>query len=354
MRLTDLRISNLRNIVDLELSLSPGFNAFVGPNGAGKTSIIEAAYLLSHAQSFRPGSNDVLIRSGSNEMVVHGRVRTASGRHQLGLARRAGAWTAKVDNEAVGNLSELLRESAVVCLEPGSHALISGASAIRRRFLDWGVFHVEPAHLAQTRAFQRALSQRNALLKKGIETKELDTWDVFLASAAEPLAAARERYFARFSDKAASILSTFLPELGAATLSMGSGWPSGAPLLDVLFQARAVDLARRHTTRGPHRADWGIRFAMAPLREHLSRGQEKLCALGCVLAQAQLYVEQHHEWPIVALDDLGSELDAEHQRTVVSLLASAQAQVVISGTELPASLHDFAPAVFHVEHGRVR
>lgn len=356
MRLTELRISNLRNIVELEVSLAAGFTAFVGPNGAGKTSILEAAYLLSHAQSFRPGSNDVLIRSGASEMFLHGRVATNSGTVQLGLARQMGGWTAKVNNEPATNLSCLLREVALVCLDPGSHALISGASALRRRFMDWGVFHVEPDHFARTRVFQRTLRQRNALLKQGVIPRELDAWDDSFVRVAEPLAAARERYFKRYAEILASVLRIFLPELGPSTVQINRGWPSDMKLLDVLAQARGNDAARGHTTRGPHRADWGIRFEKAPVREYLSRGQEKLCALACVLAQAQLYAEERNEWPIVALDDLGSELDAEHQKTVVALLAAAQAQVLISGTDLPISLRQSGCPlrVFHVEHGNTR
>jgi len=356
MRLTHLRISNLRNIVQLDLSLADGFTAFVGPNGAGKTSILEAAYLLSHAQSFRSGPNEVLIRSGTNEMVVCGRVASGAGHVQLGLARQPGIWSARVNNAPAANLAALLGESALVCLEPGSHALISGASALRRRFLDWGVFHVEPQHFSRTRAFQRVLRQRNALLKQGVSPRELDAWDQSFVDAAEPLAASREKYFSRFAPMLGGVLREFLPELGNPTISMTRGWPADCTLQAVLEQARPNDVARRHSTRGPHRADWAIRFENAPVREQLSRGQEKLCALACVLAQAQLYAEEHGEWPIVALDDLGSELDLPHQNAVISLLAEAGAQVLISGTELPVPLCSdrFAKEVFHVEHGDVR
>jgi len=356
MRLTHLRIANLRNIVQLDLSLAEGFTVFVGPNGAGKTSILEAAYLLSHAQSFRSGPNEVLIRSGTNEMVVHGRVTNAMGQVQLGLARQPGAWAARVNNASAGNLAALLAESALVCLEPGSHALISGASALRRRFLDWGVFHVEPAHFSRTRMFQRVLRQRNALLKRGVTARELDAWDESFVCAAEPVATSREKYFSRFSRLLVAVLREFLPELGTPTTTVTRGWQSDTSLQAVLEHARTNDIARRHTTRGPHRADWAIRFENAPVREQLSRGQEKLCALACVLAQAQLYAEEHGEWPIVALDDLGSELDLAHQHTVISLLAQAGAQVLITGTELPAPLRSdgLAKEVFHVEHGDVR
>jgi DNA replication and repair protein RecF len=120
----------------------------------------------------------------------------------------------------------------------------------------------------------------------------------------------------------------------------------------VLQGAREVDRLRAHTTRGPHRADWWIRFASAPRREQLSRGQEKLCAIACMLAQAELYRADHAEWPIVVLDDLPSELDQAHQDQVLMSLRPAN-QILLSSTEIPISLDRSGTRFsrFHVEQG---
>jgi DNA replication and repair protein RecF len=88
------------------------------------------------------------------------------------------------------------------------------------------------------------------------------------------------------------------------------------------------------------------------LREHLSRGQEKLTALACMLAQAELYAEHRSEWPIVCLDDLASELDQAHQAAVVAQLIVANAQVLLTGTELPEALRSINSRLFHVEQGQ--
>src|SRR3546814_6631995 len=86
----------------------------------------------------------------------------------------------------------------------------------------------------------------------------------------------------------------------------------------------------------PHRADWHVSHGALPNGETLSRGQAKLTALTCVLAQAEHYVERRGEWPVVLLDDLASELDRAHQQRVLARLAAGQAQVFVTGTELPA------------------
>jgi DNA replication and repair protein RecF len=148
-----------------------------------------------------------------------------------------------------------------------------------------------------------------------------------------------------------SSIAGLLPELGAVELRYRRGWSDEQHLAEQLSTQRGRDLARGHTTLGAHRADWSVLFERAPMREHLSRGQEKLTALACVLAQAALYAGHHGEWPIVCLDDLASELDQEHQASVVAQLLSARAQILLTGTELPLALREVPARVFHVEQG---
>ncbi len=356
MRLDRLHITNVRNIAELELVLQPGINLFVGPNGAGKTSILEAAYLLSHARSFRSGGGEALIRRGSETATVVGSIDKQNAVTTLGLSRNRQGWQARLNQCAVPSLAVALREFALVCFEPGSHALIGGSSLERRSFLDWGVFHVEPEHVALARRYRRILQQRNEALKQAAGDTEMDAWDEELAKAGQPLNAARQIYFGHFADDLAKVLLLLLPELGPAAADLSSGWPDGKTLQQSLGESRGRDRGRGHTGRGPHRADWSIHFQHAPSREHLSRGQEKLCALACVLAQATHYARMKDDWPVIALDDLSSELDIPHQKAVVDMLLQARVQVLVSGVEVPQSLYQAAPdlAVFHVEHGQLR
>lgn len=353
MRLTRLHIENLRNIAVVDLALAPGLNVFVGANGAGKSSILEAAFLLSHAQSFRAGSVDDLIRRGQVRMAVAATHTHTHGEKRIALIRENSHWNARIDHTDAPQISSVIREVTVVCFEPGSHELISGAGRGRRGFLDWGVFHVEHAFLAAAKRYRRVLHQRNAALKRAAGDDELDVWDIELARAAESIEQMRGDYFARFAPRLVETLGQFLPELGDSAIEWECGWSQDIGMQKVLMQRRAQDRARGHTSRGPHRADWTIRFARAPQREHLSRGQEKLCALACVLAQARVHADACGEWPVIALDDFGSELDLDHQRRVLEWLRQGCEQVLISGVEVPDALrHESAtPRVFHVEHG---
>jgi len=356
VRLTKLRLENLRNIVELQIEPARGFNLFTGDNGAGKTSILEAAYVLSHGYSFRTRRSELLVRAGAANLTVFGIVNRESGStRRLGMVQDDGHWSARVDGETPPNLASALAHAAAVCFDPGAHALISGPSEERRRFVDWGVFHVEPEYAETVRRYRRTLKQRNLALREGLADRELDAWDDELVQTAEPVQAARQRYLDRLLPRLKRLLAEYLPELGEATVQTSPGWKPDRPFPAVLADARALDRMRGHTTRGPHRADWSIAFASAARREYLSRGQEKLCAIASALAQAELYQIDHGEWPIVLLDDLPSELDASHQDQVLRSLAGAD-QVWLSSTDVPATLLRTGTVYrrFHVEQGRIQ
>ncbi|KRF01220.1 DNA recombination protein RecF [Frateuria sp. Soil773] len=355
MRLLRLQVQHLRSLVEVKLELAPGINLFVGANGAGKTSLLEAAFLLSHGRSFRSGAKDALLQRGASSLSIFAELQGIDGQaHRLGLGREGGRWTARLDHAAV-TVGDLVTHCAVTCFEPGSHALIAGGAEERRRYLDWGVFHVEHAFLSAWRRYQRALKQRNSLLRSLAGPADpglFQPWEHELAQCAALIDVQRAHYLARLRPFLAASMGQLLPELGAVELRYRRGWPDDEALDDLLHAQRGRDLARGHTSQGAHRADWSVSFEQAPQREHLSRGQEKLVALGCVLAQASLYAELRGEWPVICLDDLASELDVAHQAAVVEHLRLAQAQVLLTGTEVPLAIGDTPATVFHVEQGQ--
>lgn len=357
MYLTRLDIRDLRCLAPLSIQPGPRLNWVTGDNGAGKTSLLEAIHLLAYGRSFRGPVRDGLIRSGAADLAVFAEWQEAAQRlRRVGLRHSGQTWEGRLDGAPATALGELCAALAVVTFEPGSHALISGGGEPRRRWLDWGLFHVEQDFLPLWRRYARALKQRNALLKSRPRTDQLEAWEHELAEAGEPLSSRREAYLERLQDQVAAVAADLVPSLGQANLQFQPGWRrQDLALADALLLARERDLATGYTSVGPHRADWRIDYAARPSREALSRGQAKLTALACLLAQAQDYARQKGEWPVVALDDLASELDRAHQRQLLDRLQASGAQVFISGTELPADAGrgNGEAAWFHVEHGVV-
>lgn len=355
VRLATLRVQGLRSLTDVSMQLEQGINLFTGANGAGKTSVLEAAFLLSHGRSFRSGARDALLQRGAAGLSVFAQVEHLQGRlRRIGLGRNGPRWEARIDGSVVP-LGQLVRECAVVCFDPGAHALLAGGAEERRRYLDWGTFHVEPSFWDGWRRYQRALKQRNALLRSAEATNEAlyAPWEHELVESADSIHRQREHYLSQLRPYLAAAAARMLPELGDLELRYRRGWPDDQDLHQALRLHRARDLMRGHTMLGAHRADWALAFEHAPAREHLSRGQEKLAALACVMAQAAHYSDRCGEWPIVCLDDLASELDLAHQQAVVEHLFTAQAQILVTGTEIPVVLKDRCRTTFHVEQGAV-
>ena len=356
MHLTRLDISNLRRFDHVQLLPGPGLNLVLGPNGAGKTSVLEAVHLMAYSRSFRGRVGDGLIREGATALEVFVEWTELPARTRRAGLRHAGqAWEGRLDGAPVAQLGDLCAALAVVTFEPGSHALVSGGGEPRRRYLDWGLFHVEPGFLALWRRYNRALKQRNALLKARVADAQLDAWEREMVEAGEPLTRAREHYLEQLQPCLQLVAAALAPSLGHARLGFLPGWRrEEMSLADALLLARDRDLATGFTSVGPHRADWRIGFDAIPGRAALSRGQGKLAALSAVLAQAELHAERRGEWPVIALDDLGSELDRQHQALVLARLQACGAQVLITGTEAPdVGVLPRQTLSFHVEHGRI-
>lgn len=361
MRLIRLTARGIRNLAPLELRPGPGLNLLLGDNGAGKTSVLEAVHLLAYGRSFRGRVRDGLVQTGRDALEVFAEWdEPRDVRRRAGLRHEGQAWSGRLDGEPVQQLGDLCAALAAISFEPGSHALVTAGSEARRRYLDWGLFHVErdgeQAFRFVWRRYARALKQRNALLKQRASAGQLDAWDAELVAAAEQLDRQRATYVDRLQPRLEALSDELLPQLGSGRFEYRPGWRRDQlPLADALLLARERDLATGFTSVGPHRADWRISHAARPGGEALSRGQAKLTALACLLAQAEDFESLRGHWPVFLLDDLAAELDQSHQHRLLERLSRSGAQVFVTGTQAPASLEAtaWAPTVFHVEHGRV-
>lgn len=361
MLVTRLTLSRMRRFTEATLEPRAGVNLIVGDNGAGKTTVLEALHLLAYGRSFRGRVRDGLVRQGEDDLEVFVEWQQPAGSdvitRRAGLRHSGQTWKGRLDGEDIDQLGTLCAALAVVTFEPGSHALVSGSGEWRRRFVDWGLFHVEQEFLSQWRRYARALKQRNALLKANAAPAALDAWDAELAEAGEPITSHRQRYLEHLQTWLLPLAERLAPSLGIGGLEFSPGWRRHElSLADALLLARERDRAVGHTSVGPHRADWSVQFASGLGREALSRGQAKLTALIALLAQAQDHADETGDWPLLALDDLASELDGQHQRRVTGWLGEIPAQVFITATEVPAAMDAFdgPRTVFHVEHGQLQ
>jgi DNA replication and repair protein RecF len=194
--LQSLRIQSFRCLEQVELALHPERNYLYGPNASGKTSVLEAAHFLSRGRSFRTRRNRTVVRHGCEALAVSGNVELDGIRHRLGAALGSGGLQLRVDGEDVG-AAETTRLLPVQVIDPEVHRLIDGGPESRRRYLDWGVFHVEHDYLGQWRKFRRVLGQRNAALKAA--QGDVTVWTQALAESGEAVNEARHHYVSRLA-----------------------------------------------------------------------------------------------------------------------------------------------------------
>lgn len=353
MRVKSLSISNVRNIATAQIDLDARLNCFIGDNGAGKTSILEALSVLSKGRSFRPGQISSLIGPAGESIQVVGKIESQAGdKHQLGLERDTVQWTARHNGADISNLSELTELLPFVVLEPNSHVLVSGPPDGRRRYLDWGVFHVEHHFLTHWRRYQRVLKQRNAALKQAsrLMVESLDSQFVQLG---EKLHRARQEHVERLEGLLQKQLALFCETLENVTLNYKKGW-TGDSLAEALEMSESRDIERGVTGPGPHKADLLLSIDGVPAKERLSRGEQKAMTAALILAQAQM-ISELGEMPVLMLDDLASEFDETHLSRVLGVGLELGAQILLTGTEeVPAIRTCNSPyTVFHVKHGSI-
>lgn len=352
MIVKSIQINNLRNIRAAEIAPHPQLNYFVGENGAGKTSMLEALVVLAKGRSFRSGQLGALIGPESEYFRIVTRTAGPDRPEQtLGIERSRKDWSARRNREDVAQLSDLAEHLPLVIIEPNSHLLISGPPDGRRRFVDWGVFHVEPGHLLHWRRYARALKQRNAALRQR-NPATVASLDPVLSELGEALHAARADQCGRLFQVLQGTLEALNPGLSAVSLEYQPGWTGGA-LRAALEEGTERDMERGVTGPGPHRGDIALDCDGNPAREILSRGEQKILATALLLSQAQIMADAG-KTPLLLMDDLASEFDAAHLGRVMAFGHQLGAQMWVTGTSLEA--YPEAPpegaAVFHVEHGQ--
>jgi len=353
MRVKSLSISNVRNISEAQIDLDPCLNCFIGDNGAGKTSILEALSVLSKGRSFRPGQISSLIGPAGDRLQVVSRIESQAGEsHQLGLERDTEQWKARHNGADISNLSEMTELLPFVVLEPNSHILVSGPPDGRRRYLDWGVFHVEHQFLMLWRRYQRVLKQRNAALKQASRAM-VESLDAQFVRLGEQLHKARQEHVDRLEVLLQSQLSLFCETLENISLNYRKGW-SGDSLADALEMSDVRDMERGLTGPGPHKADLVLAIDGVPAKERLSRGEQKAMTAALMMAQARM-ISEYGELPVLMLDDLASELDEAHLARVLSVGLDLGVQILLTGTDMVHAIRSCnSPyTVFHVKHGRI-
>lgn len=356
-----LDISKIRNLQDVSLVGLAPINIFYGNNGAGKTSVLEAIHLLSSARSFRSHKLNPLINSKSDKCLAFAEVRLkGQGFQPVGVERFKSSHkkgVIKVSGDRISSVSTLAENLPLQVLSSETFKLLEGAPAIRRQFIDWGVFHVEHRFHSAWRNAQRCLKQRNSLLRRGrIDNSQLEAWTAELVAAGELLDTFREKYFNAYMPIFTDVLER-LVALEGISLEYYRGWDRSASLSEVLSENEQKDREKGFTVSGPHRADLRLKSRSNMAVDILSRGQQKLVVCALRVAQGYLLSSITGKSCVYLIDDMPSELDKNHRKALCELLEGLECQVFLTCVDQDdldgCWKADTEKKVFHVEQGAI-
>jgi DNA replication and repair protein RecF len=339
VRLQRLQLRDFRNYSAADVELAAGLTVIVGPNGAGKTNLLEAVYFGCTARSPRTSNERELVRrrgEGVARVVVD--LEGDDGDHRIEVGFHPGeAKQMRVDGSPVDSLSTTELRPLVSVFLPERLELVKGAPAARRTHLDQVVAALWPNRAATRTAYSRALTQRNALVARvraGVAGHSaLDAWDAELAVHGARLMADR--------GEAVDGLRPLFAELAERLGLAGGAELRYRPRSDAadadglaaeLAERRTADLERGFTAHGPHRDELQLLLEGASLRAYGSQGQQRAALLALLFSERRLLAERRARSPLMLLDDVMSELDAERRELLAGLLR-ADGQAIITTTE---------------------
>ena len=363
MTLKHLSILNYKNIEEAELDFSPGLNCVIGCNGEGKTNLLDAIRFLSLCKSLGVTQDSLCIRHEQDFFMLKGQyeceddtleeIQCSLKRGQKKIMRRQG--------KPYKRLAEHIGLIPIVLVSPSDGLLIAGGSEERRRFIDVVISQMDLPYLDSLTRYNKALLQRNALLKMEppCDAEILSLWEEQMAIEGEFIYQRRQKYIDEFIPIFQRYYNLIAQDHEQVSLSYISHCQRG-PLLEVIQRDRYKDLAVGYSLHGIHRDDLEMLINGYPIKREGSQGQNKTMLVALKLAQ---YDFLHHTGtgtrPILLLDDIFDKLDSERVERIVQLVGDERfGQIFITDTDRQhltkiLSQEHFDAKLFQVDNGEV-
>ena len=355
MRVDRIRLASFRNYLDLDFAPAAGLNVIAGANAQGKSNLLEALAMLGTGKSFRAHRERELIRDGSEKAEVGGEARVAAGEIRLRctIARtpQGTRKTFEVNGGSVG-FARFLGRTRVATFVPADLQLVSGGPALRRAFLNAALAQLSPTYYRDLARYTKIVQQKSALLRGAIapDADLLLAYNDELARPATAIVAARR---------------AFVDELAAATAEIYARWRGARERLGVTYAPNAdgdvaealaasldVEVRRRTTLVGPHRDDIRLLVDGAPLAAYGSQGQQRTAVLALKVAEYDVMRARTGDAPILLLDDVLSELDAQRAEGFLEAVEGFE-QAFVTTTDASRRLRSTASATWSIRAATV-
>lgn len=332
----NLSAQNIRSHDNFEVGLSPTITVITGNNGSGKTSLIEALYIALQGSSFKGSDNDILRHDTSWWRIKvdfdDETKRIITFNPELNNKKKKFT----VDNKDIYRLAPKYRYP-VVLFEPDDLRLLHGSPSRRRQFIDRFISQLDPTYLNSLHKYERALRQRNNLLKKQfIQKDEVFAWDIILSEHGAYVIEKRIAFIEQLNSKLNEAYNKIAKSKDNIAVHYSHTYIGDIKqkLLNDLNLHQDRDSIVGFTSTGPHRHDVIFRFNDSPALSVASRGEVRSIVLALKFLEVDIIRKITGQNPIILLDDVFSELDDTRQKS----LLSAETQIVITSTKLPSNI----------------
>ena len=363
MILKKISILNFKNIREASLELSPKMNCLIGHNGVGKTNFLDALFYLSFCKSSLNPVDSQIMTHDSDFFMVEGLYEDESGKQTdvyCGM-KRGTKKHFKRDKKEYKRLSQHIGLIPLIMASPGDSSIISGGSEERRRFMDIVISQYDSVYIDALSAYNKALLQRNALLKMENEPDAalLDIWEEEMARNGEVVYAKRRAFVEEFVPVFQKIYAVISGGKERVSLTYVSHCQRG-PLLDVIRRDRFKDRAVGYSLHGVHRDELEMMLDGYMMKREGSQGQNKTYVLSLKLAQFDFLCRTASKTtPLLLLDDIFDKLDAQRVEQTVKLVSGdGFGQIFVTDTNrdhLDRILHNgcFDYKLFYVDDGNI-
>ena len=337
MILKQISILNYKNLEQVELEFSPKMNCFIGQNGMGKTNLLDAVYYLSFCKSATNPIDSQNMMHDKDFFVIQGVYVSESGDREevyCGMKRRQKK-VFKRNKKEYSRLSDHIGFIPLVMVSPADTELIAGGSEERRRFMDVVISQYDKEYLEALIRYNKALQQRNTLLKAEAEPDEelLAVWEEMMAMTGEVVYRKRCEFIDEFIPTFQTFYSHISQDKEAVNLSYESHAKHGS-LLDQLKESRVRDRIMGYSLKGVHKDDLTMQLGEYPIKREGSQGQNKTYLIALKLAQFDfLRRTGSNTIPLLLLDDIFDKLDASRVEQIVKLVSGDRfGQIFITDT----------------------
>ena len=365
MILKKLSILNYKNVREAQLYFSPKMNCFIGHNGAGKTNLLDAIYYLSFCHSSFTSQDSQVIRHDEPFFVIEGDYEGSWTEENVETMnvycgmKRGVKKHFKRDKKEYKRLSQHIGLIPLVMLSPADVWLIEGGGEERRKLMDVVLSQYDNTYIDTLNRYNKALVQRNALLKMEEEPDEalMAILEEQMAIEGEKIFKCREQFVSALVPVFQQIYNRIAEDREQVELSYVSHCQRG-PLLDVIRRDRMKDRAVGYSLHGIHRDDLLMTVGGYPMKREGSQGQNKTFVTALKLAQFTFLRQKSGlKTPILLLDDIFDKLDAQRVEQIVNLVASDEfGQIFITDTNrehldriLSSAAFDYK--IFSVDNG---